>query len=80
MAGFQPDASFGLLAPAKTPSAITRVNSEARTFMQMPEMCERLKSPGDDVLTSTPEEYAKTSASDIERWGRLVRRRGLSAD
>jgi len=76
--GFEASAWFGVIAPAKTPPAIvSRLNSEIVKFMRAPDTAERLHGISAEVLTSTPQEYARVIEADIDRWGQLVRKLGL---
>ena len=68
----------GLLAPAKTPAAIvTRVNTAANKALQLPATRARLEALSYDVVGGTPEDYARIIASEIEKWGRIIRSAGL---
>ncbi len=79
--GFEASAWFGVIAPAKTPPAIvTRLNADIVKFMRTPETENRLQSIGAEVLTSTPQEYARVIEADIDRWGQLVKRLGLRSN
>ena len=79
--GFEADAWFGLLAPARTPRhVIDRINAEVHRFMNTAEVGERVTSLGASVLLSTPEDYARVIDADIRRWGDLVRALNLKAD
>jgi len=79
--GFEADAWFGIIAPARTPRpVIDRIVSEVHRFMRTAEVDERVRSLGASVLLSSPEEYGRIIESDIRRWGDLVRALKLTAD
>ena len=79
--GYGADAILGMLAPARTPrSIIDFLNAEVHRAMRLPEMTESMKSMGVDVALTTPEEFGRLIESEIERWGRLVRKLKLRAE
>jgi tripartite-type tricarboxylate transporter receptor subunit TctC len=48
--------------------------------MALPDVKERLFNAGFEVVTSTPEQFAAFTRSEIQKWGKLVRATGLKAD
>jgi tripartite-type tricarboxylate transporter receptor subunit TctC len=69
----------GFFAPAGTPRAvITRLNAEIRNIMGMPEVVQTLVNAGNEIVTGTPEAFAKQVRDDIERWARVVRETGIT--
>jgi len=44
------------------------------------DVVERLSKIGMDPATSTPEEFARTVASDYAKWGPVVKASGFAAD
>jgi tripartite-type tricarboxylate transporter receptor subunit TctC len=70
---------FGLLAPAKTPSAIVeRLSAETRSAVNNPIFKERMKSVGLDVDGGTPAAMLETMRSDTTRWAELIKATGIS--
>ena len=79
--GYSADAILGMLAPARTPrSIIDFLNAEIHKSMRLPEMIESMKNMGVEVALTTPEEFGRIIESEIERWGRLVRKLKLRAE
>ncbi|MBI2315525.1 MAG: tripartite tricarboxylate transporter substrate binding protein, partial [Betaproteobacteria bacterium] len=75
------DQWFGILAPAKTPEAIVRkLNQELIRAVRSPEVEGAITKLVADVVTCTPEEFAKLIASESERYGKIVRRLGVKID
>ena len=71
----------GLYAPAKTPAAIiTRLNQEVVRAMNMPDTKERMLNIGEEVIASSPEQFAATIKADIVRLGKLVKDAGIKAE
>jgi tripartite-type tricarboxylate transporter receptor subunit TctC len=48
--------------------------------MALPDIKDRLFKAGFEVVTSTPEEFAAFTKSEIQKWGKLVKATGLKAD
>lgn len=81
MPWFTVDTWYGVLAPTGTPrDIISRLNGAFVKMLNDPAMRKQLASRGTDALTSTPEEFAKFIASETERWGRVVRASGATAN
>jgi tripartite-type tricarboxylate transporter receptor subunit TctC len=79
--GFDVTVWFGVLAPANTPTAVVaQLNSVVRRAVALPEVQQKLKSVGVDPTTTTPEEFAHTIASDVEKWARVVKTAGVTAE
>jgi tripartite-type tricarboxylate transporter receptor subunit TctC len=71
----------GLLAPAGTPPAtIARLNAEAVAAMRRPETREALGRLGFDVVAGSPEEFARWIRLESEKWARVIRASGATAD
>jgi tripartite-type tricarboxylate transporter receptor subunit TctC len=69
----------GFFAPAGTPRPIvTRLNEEIRKIMEMPDVVQTLVNAGNEIVTGTPEAFAKQVREDIERWGKVVRETGVT--
>ena len=64
----------GVLAPAGTPRAVVvKLNSEINAILKDPEASAALVKVGFTPVGGTPEEFRKLVASDIDRWGRVIR-------
>ena len=70
----------GIVAPAGTPPAIVRkLNEEFVNAAQSPDIVRQVAAQAVDMLTSSPEEFAKLLAADIERLGKVIRDAGIKA-
>jgi tripartite-type tricarboxylate transporter receptor subunit TctC len=79
--GFEAVGWFGALAPARTPKPIVaRLNSEIIKAVQMPVVRDRLVAIGFDVVTSTPEEFARYIAAEVATWRTVAKQMGLKAN
>jgi len=69
----------GLLGPAGLdPKIVKKLHDEIVDILATPEMQTQVKKLGYDLIESTPEEFAAELKSDIERWGPVARRAGLT--
>ncbi len=79
--GYEAGSWYGLVAPAGTPAAvITRLHAETVKLLHLADVKERLYHAGLEVVTSTPDEYAAFTRSEIAKWGKIVKATGLRAD
>ncbi|MCC7483847.1 MAG: tripartite tricarboxylate transporter substrate binding protein [Burkholderiales bacterium] len=75
--GFEADNWFGIMAPAGTPpDVVSRLNAEIVDILSNPEMRRTMLARGAVLHSSTPGEFAAAIRSDIEKWGRVVKRSG----
>jgi tripartite-type tricarboxylate transporter receptor subunit TctC len=69
---------YGLLAPARTPAAIiAKLNGAVTAALNDPEVRQKLIQSGAEPAPSTPEEFGQLLKSEIERWGRVIREKGI---
>ena len=72
---------FGILAPAHTPRPIVdRLNAEISAVLKDPEVIKVLTQQSIDPLTSTPDEFAKLIAGDVEKWAKVVKESGAKPE
>lgn len=72
---------FGLVVRSGTPrDVVARLNAESNAAIAVPEVRERLNNVGFAPVGGTPEEFATHIASEIERWDRVVKTRGIKID
>ena len=79
--GFEAVGVHGLLAPAGTPRrVIDRLNAESGAVLRSPDVRAQLASDGAEPVGNTPEQYAAQIAAEMQKWGRLIKDRGIRAD
>jgi tripartite-type tricarboxylate transporter receptor subunit TctC len=79
--GFTLDAWYGLLAPAGTPAAvIERLHAELVKVLADPAVRQSLIGASQDVVGSTPAEFAEVIAQDLKLWTDLAVKLGVKAD
>ena len=71
----------GLVGPKGLPRAIVeRINTEANQILKVKEMDALLATDGVAPAGGTPDQFAATIKSDIERWGKIVKQAGVKVD
>lgn len=84
-AGLSPEALapvfFGLAAPRGTPAPIlARLSAEMKRALQQPDVLERFNKSGLVMVGGSPDAMARTIATDVERFGNIVRASGIKPE
>jgi tripartite-type tricarboxylate transporter receptor subunit TctC len=70
-----------MVAPAGTPAAIvTQLNTHLVKAMRAPDVAERMARDGADIIASSPEQAAKHVQSELDKWRRVIKERGMRAE
>jgi tripartite-type tricarboxylate transporter receptor subunit TctC len=70
-----------IVAPAGTPrEVVTRLNGALNSALNSKELREKFAQQGFDPFVSTPEETGKFIASEVQRFGRLIKTRKITAE
>ncbi|MGE5522907.1 MAG: Bug family tripartite tricarboxylate transporter substrate binding protein [Rhodospirillaceae bacterium] len=76
--GFEAAAWNGIVAPAGTPyDTVTRLNVAIVELLKSPELRQRLATQGAEPIGDTPDEFRAYLRTEVEKWGRVVRRSGM---
>jgi len=79
--GYEFEASYGILAPAKTPDAIiSRLNQVLVKFLSTPEARAKFSSTGVEAVGGSPREFASAMKAEMNRMGKVIREAGIRAD
>jgi tripartite-type tricarboxylate transporter receptor subunit TctC len=79
--GFETVTYYGVFAPAGTPPEIVALlNSALVKGLNTDDTRKRLAGDGSEVLTSTPQEFARVIKADIEKWTRVVKAAGIKPE
>ena len=79
--GYEAHSWYGFVVAAKTPQAIVaRLNKEIVQILNRPEAGESLLKVGLETWTSTPEIFGSYIKSEYEKWGRIIREAGITAN
>jgi len=80
-ANFESSQWFGLLVPAKTPTAvIARLNKEALKALASPAVQRRLAEDSSTAAPMRPDEFQAFIASEQKRWGAVVHAAKLTSE
>ena len=72
---------LGLLAPLATPrEIINRLNNEIVKMLRLPEIEQLLQSSGVDPTPTTPEEFGAYVKSEFDKWQKVVKESGATAN
>jgi tripartite-type tricarboxylate transporter receptor subunit TctC len=79
--GFEVGVWAGLFAPAATPRPVVeRIATATREALTTPELVARFADLGVSPHPAGPDEYAAFMRAEIERWGAVIRRAGITPD
>jgi tripartite-type tricarboxylate transporter receptor subunit TctC len=72
---------FGIVAPKGTPPAIVaKLNEAINKALQEPDLARRITEPGNVIGGGPPEAFASFVTAESQRWGELIRKRGIKPD
>jgi len=72
---------YGLLAPAGTPAPIVnRLSADLAKTLRFADVRERLNGLGLEIESSTPEEFGRFMAAEIEKYAKVVRSANIRID
>ncbi len=79
--GYEVTGWYGLAAPMHTPRAIVRkLNTESNQALKSPELVERLRAQGLEIVGGTPDEASALVKRDVARWTKVIRDAGIQRD
>jgi tripartite-type tricarboxylate transporter receptor subunit TctC len=79
--GYTAGSWYAVLAPAGTPAAIVnRVNAELTRIAASPEIRAQFEKQGLTPGGGTPQDFAKLMQDDSQKWGKLIRERGIKVE
>ena len=74
LAGFEVVNWYGMVMRACTPPAIvSRLQQKVAYALRQPDVAERAKTLGLDLVGSTPEHFAAFQRAEIAKWGDVIR-------
>ena len=72
--GFESVAWYAVVAPPKTPKAITeKINADINEALRDPQLQERLKKLSAEVVGGSTEQTAKYLRDEVERWNNVIK-------
>jgi len=79
--GFEATTWYGLVAPAKLPSAVAqKINQDVNTVLAMPDVQERLDTYGAEDGGGSTEKFAQFIHTEIAKWAKVVRDADVKVD
>ncbi|MDH7796669.1 MULTISPECIES: tripartite tricarboxylate transporter substrate binding protein [unclassified Beijerinckia] len=79
--GFDVSAWFGTLVPAKTPPEIVaRLSRDTQQALTDPHVKERLAALAAEPLGASGADFGKLIRSETDKWGKLIKEAGISAE
>ncbi len=79
--GFESTSWIGLLAPARTPSAIIRkLHLETVKALALPDLRAKLADLGLEGISTSSDEFAAVIKSEIPKWAKLIKESGIKPD
>jgi hypothetical protein len=79
--GFAVDIWYGLLAPAEVPREIvSRLHDGVTTVVGRPEVRQKLLAAGLEPSLMAPEPFGRYLATEVAKWGKVVRAAGIRVD
>ncbi len=77
--GYESRIWWGIMAPHGTPpNIVNRINRDINRSLEARDMNERITALGMEVVPSTPADFAKQVASDVAKWGKIIRDAGIA--
>ena len=79
--GFNVVGILGLIAPSGIPREVrAKISADIQAAINSPEVRDRMVQLGMTPLGSTPEQFNARIASEIERWSKVIKEAGITAD
>ena len=71
----------GMFVPANTPKMlVNRINRDVVDILNLPETRQLLEKQGGEAIPSTPEAFTAFLASEISKWGKVIKEAGLKSE
>jgi len=78
MPGFEASTWGMVIGPANIPAPLlAKLSADCATVLRRPEIVERHKALGAEIVTSSPEEIRRFVQSEMEKWGEAARKAGI---
>jgi len=78
---YEVTAWFGIFAPAGTSEAVVaRLNALSAQAMASPEVRDKLGPLGMEIMSGSPQGFARLVAADLDKWRNVVKSAKIRAD
>ena len=72
--GFEVNVWFGMQVPAGTPRPVVdKLNRDIVSLLKEPDVIQRFRNQGVEVVASTPEQFATLVRNEINKWTQLIK-------
>lgn len=72
---------YGVMMPAGVSrDLVAKVHSDLVRILKLPDVQERFKGEGGDIVANTPEEFAAFIRRDVPKWSKVVKDAGVKVD
>jgi tripartite-type tricarboxylate transporter receptor subunit TctC len=72
--GFEVNVWFGMQLPAGTPRPVVdKLNRDIVTLLKEPDVVQRFRAQGVEVVASTPEQFGTLVRSEVAKWTQLIK-------
>jgi tripartite-type tricarboxylate transporter receptor subunit TctC len=79
--GYEISSWQGVFAPAGTrPDVVGKINGELQRMLSDPMVRQRMAKEGADPVGSTPQQFAVRVASEVDKWAKVAKSAGLTAN
>jgi tripartite-type tricarboxylate transporter receptor subunit TctC len=79
--GYEASAWFGVAVPKGTPrSIVEKLNKTVNAALADPDMQAKLAQLGGTLIAGTPEDFGKIIAAETEKWSKVVKATGATAE
>jgi tripartite-type tricarboxylate transporter receptor subunit TctC len=79
--GFEASVWWGFVAPAKvSPDVVTKLNAEVVKAIADPSVKTKLTELGVIFALGTPEQFGTFLASEVDKWGKVIKSAKITAD
>jgi len=79
--GIETGTWYGFIGPAGTPAVLAQtVHDTVVKVMAQPDMNARLLAQGVDIVGADPREFGKIIREEVEKWAKVVKRAGITAE
>jgi tripartite-type tricarboxylate transporter receptor subunit TctC len=80
VSGYEASSITGIAVPKNTPAEIVaRLNMEINASLADPKMTTRIAELGGTTLPGSPVDFGKLVASEVEKWGKVIRAANIKA-
>ena len=78
--GFEAEAWFGVVAPAKPPEILDKLNAEINASLKHPALRSQLEKVGAEITGGSRAEFESFAKSEVVKWGKVVKASGAKVD